>query len=1510
MGHLVLGNCGNHPKCESALSARVEGVRLLGEVPFSEDDYARLKSLVKTLFSGDMTQGTDVLQNETPVCLAFFLVWSGILYYREGDYWSSISDEVPGLDPQWQTTWGSCFISFLESKGLPSFDVPGSHRYVTPILLHGMIPDSCLDEYFKSLLYPLVTRDLVNLDDRGEIRFWLKQKREDHENRGKLEDETDSLKQRRSEIELAIRRYRLLADAWSNLGELEKLESEAGNMEELDRLPAQIGEWRTGNEQTRRRFQEELDRREKEKQRLEPAAGEYSEADRKFLESQPEIRRWVDILPRIEQLQAQERELYKRSEASCRKLTDVADSILTDRWTEEIGKTIQELPFAVLEEKVGRLARQADRRRSTDGWQPLIVKLRRIWSFIRSLFPEAEPHQQLPGGLQVAGREASEEQKRLVQDIEKILQALPVKTMEYSRAGPEFVQRLKQFGNIYSEYLRNRTAYETARRELEKERSVITSLAESLGLAPTDEICGLVKALEEGLAEAGKRKEKTEAAHEKIQSIEEHVKKLRAEQEVKCEESAAVDEILAVLGEGDIDLGLLRVDQRRKAHRKADELRAGLVSMLEVKTGVLDSLLQEKLAADRAGRDAKHHRSETARLERELAEVGETIVARERAMEKIPPPFAYENKPIGRFFLYAEELACEYLFQSARLLGHRLGYLPAGRPPDIKLPPRIIVKFDNWWDRFREEGSGDQAETEPSNDGLTMLCRGPEIYLDEARGEVKVHFPAQRRLPRPEEDHRAHLILEGGKDHSNLSGSGLWKEVRRIRLFVSTEKTVESEELSCFSLSFPADIYEFSFRFDNRIAKSWSFPGLTPEHPYLAFKDSSSRKQMIIPQPEGLPRGNMWLLVRGASTIVSGAEIIEECPLYGKWRGFKCLKIEAAEAAPLIITDAAGQKIQIQISQERSIVPQLHGGQRLENCRSDGVDIYVGAPPDLSFPVENRDDVSDWLLSVHPTPGLDSTCEKGIFLKLGELGTALGFSDGGDRVCIRLSDSRLLGPEPIGHFTVRLKKRSGKADWRARFCSVPSFQAKFEKDIYCLIQEDEDSPVVMTLSDLGGAVFKPRRPAKISNRLAGNCVRIETGLSESDITGLLEYKLTGKLRIKVPLMIGIPRLTWRIDGWPDDGYADETSRVEELWFGDWQDAGESLTLILNIPETVEGTGFLRLQGTEHEVRESIKNGQVRFNLLGFNDSLRAAVGQLTPLVFTVYGAGPVIEEAKIVDVRTKWEVGGLECYQDDDEDGTKILNIMWQEEMGKPEGVRKVRLWNVLNPAGVPHHVADVSEGKKSVEIHGRDVELCPKQKYRLQVIVETPQFEEEFGMPSRDALNTKDIEVEKEILKGRAVFKDVVDTHGSSWEINDGYAVQLKGMRIDDSIKKVKPTDEKDIPVIDESDSSKASYRSEEEVLFKPGNRGWYIGKISVNLPAEKRLFANANPVKIEIKQGHVIQAIEDRSGDGMCYCISCRELFFEKKCLHCGDERGIKCIDETNDGLRIKFALEKSSD
>lgn len=155
-GLAVLETCVSLGDCERVLFERLRKVKFIGEVELSSADLQKLTNLIATELAPNPKRGLRLLKQKAPASIAAFLVWQGIMEYKEGDYWTPALQAIGLEETRWQQELGKAFIKFLRRTDMPVFPIEGALRFVTPILLHGGIPQKCLDQFFDDVIMDML----------------------------------------------------------------------------------------------------------------------------------------------------------------------------------------------------------------------------------------------------------------------------------------------------------------------------------------------------------------------------------------------------------------------------------------------------------------------------------------------------------------------------------------------------------------------------------------------------------------------------------------------------------------------------------------------------------------------------------------------------------------------------------------------------------------------------------------------------------------------------------------------------------------------------------------------------------------------------------------------------------------------------------------------------------------------------------------------------------------------------------------------------------------------------------------------------------------------------------------------------------------------------------------------------------------------------------------------------------------------------------------------------------
>jgi len=120
---------------------------VLGYIELDVDEIEHMAGLIsKELVKPDF----NISESLT---ISVFLVWIGILYYQEGNFWMPVYKilRLPSQQPLWQRRLGEIFLKTVKKYGLIEFK--DELRYIMPILAHGCVPNFYLNDYFLNVIF-------------------------------------------------------------------------------------------------------------------------------------------------------------------------------------------------------------------------------------------------------------------------------------------------------------------------------------------------------------------------------------------------------------------------------------------------------------------------------------------------------------------------------------------------------------------------------------------------------------------------------------------------------------------------------------------------------------------------------------------------------------------------------------------------------------------------------------------------------------------------------------------------------------------------------------------------------------------------------------------------------------------------------------------------------------------------------------------------------------------------------------------------------------------------------------------------------------------------------------------------------------------------------------------------------------------------------------------------------------------------------------------------------------
>lgn len=1349
-GLAVLETCVSLGDCERVLFERLRKVKFIGEVELSSADLQKLTNLIATELAPNPKRGLRLLKQKAPASIAAFLVWQGIMEYKEGDYWTPALQAIGLEETRWQQELGKAFIKFLRRMDMPVFPIEGALRFVTPILLHGGIPQKCLDQFFDDVIMDMLEFKLVTGDD---ITDHLNSLREDEKTRVALEKELEILKEKELDCRKGL----------EDLASLINLRQQTAKVEEtIDASP----DWR--------QIPEDYETYRLEKLReLEDINGQISELQREeqlyrdkvsaftpqhdaVIQAGPMI---CAIRPELPQILCDKSELESllSDEAKC---VETLKGYIRDGRDGQSERLFERSSISGLSEfspvAVGALNAVADVLSELDAVKASTSKVRDEIS--QMTFEPQEPHDILwvgsasllaalliwliptysPLRLGVAAalallgcfsvilglrendRVSTDNKQRkacydatleevlkmqsMIEDCENKLRPLVDTVTSYCKLlkrKRELVESIAKWEHRLDSVLLQvglPGLKSKADEQSENKRgSEVQNEEESLGetksfkakfkiedLCDEDSLQRAVEPLTSSLDDAIQRSEDSRNAKEHLERcVLPQLSELRTKSADIKAHIEELDSAVARLGNGSFEAGLEELKAkyevlRRLAKAKVDmsRIRQSIRELMQTIPGLIDAEMDSIDDLLRL-RDARR---------KDLKELELSIEDTESKLQDYPPAYPYTDEPVQRFVIYGEDWAKKWITGAVEMLEltREKGDIPEGCMSG--LPSRVVQGFREWWESRKTVPEHERFSHEASRDRLPA----PKIMLDSINGDIKIVIDSLRfRLEQADNVRSASLVLTSSAYPGWSKTIPL--ELRRTRIpglvetdaveyalqildevcqeAASTHEGYDSSSVSPIATCLPglAKSYEVSLVIGDHRQKTWSVEVFDDASPCLIFHEDGK-----LIESRRLPRARVWFVLPSGWGFTKMLRIVEDatppylldaCRIY-------LIDLALLDSDKLVVGDGSGKEFEFRIESSRLSEPRLEGGRLIPGVLIDGNPLYIGGPPCLEIPFsdDRRTDTWDVLIRYGDEPLSES---KRFTLRESLQMTGVVAQD--DRIRIDLKLPGLLGPDPIGQYTVYVRqkdRRRLKASFT--FTVVPDFSYAFEPSVVFPV-EDDSSEVKLLVSTFEGAKFSVFSPARI---LSGeeNDYRFLVKPSEDTVAGKLSFASSDGRFLELPVRIDVPKVKWCLRERMEERGTDWSGNVQDVFIGDLS-SSQQLVLQLDVPRDV--TEVRLSLGDKQTARRPVKDGKAQIDLMQFMDTLRAggSVGEISGQAFDA--SGKVVGEGAILRLRWRWEVIGFSCEKKN-RFGVWHLEFKWKEE-GRVQN-RVLRMWRMDKP--------------------------------------------------------------------------------------------------------------------------------------------------------------------------------------------------------------------------------------
>jgi hypothetical protein len=650
----------------------------------------------------------------------------------------------------------------------------------------------------------------------------------------------------------------------------------------------------------------------------------------------------------------------------------------------------------------------------------------------------------------------------------------------------------------------------------------------------------------------------------------------------------------------------------------------------------------------------------------------EQIVAEWRATYH----YQHTNKPVRRFLEDGGKPAADLLSRCLEMARTADSEQHIPSPAELGLPERVVQKFEQWWNGFRQPLLSEQR----------MRLNRPYIERD-LYGEVRCILPEQK-LANGNDDLFVMEILADGQN-------------------------VCVTELTCYAagglaLTDPAECSlpparEYKVRLLRRTQplREWFFTGLSEEG-WIAFDE----RGRLLPGHR-LPRVPFWLLFDQALDPDAAIPLLEELPpgiaADARWADLNHYLIDPTEADALILFKPDGEKITLPLADER--MPLLDG-KTLFHCHSGELPVYTDEMPSVRIPLSQN----EWDIIVEDLTGQ---------IRLWQALRDVERRHEQTWAVIPLSQTTLLSDPLPGEYRVTLRSciTLGR-DQQFRFAFIRDFSFEFDQTFYL----DSESPRLTLLIDPSLTIQSENSAVKITRDDELAVIRLNSGART------LTLNISAGSQRALPLTLNIPRLRWMVRGLANhlsSGWLSEPLRAQREDF----EASDEITLVVQAPVDDSTDCVLELEGSQQRMKTKVRHGEVRFSLRPFHDSLRSLTTPVVRFTFTFTDSAGSERSVCPLLIRTRWIVDRFECRE------TRLVSFTWQDEehtrRQAPEQrtvtfclqdngrfqQRRIRLWNLLQPWESPQKI-DLPDGCDLMEI-SEPLSALSAGRYRIELFTE-----------------------------------------------------------------------------------------------------------------------------------------------------------------------------------------------
>lgn len=1001
--------------CEATLKPFVMGSQTVAEVVLDEEDLNLLARRIKFLFDTNPRDAVSLLERDYPSAFLCFMVWKAKTSYSEGVFWPPILESLGLSGVRWERQLGQAFQRCLEHLGLLQYEAPEALAYVTPVLFHGGIPDSCVDSFFRHVVASFARDGIV---DPRAIKHEVKILRKEDASYRKHKAEEKALRSEMSRIKRLLGR---LEDFHSKQKTLKHIVNQHRFWDPSVRVLDLLELWDEDGKRAKAllHINEEANKLAKLRDEALRTASQLTAAQEQVLGSAGDIMSLAALYRELESLEERCRvrkvlfgDIYHR-------LSDVAKSTLGVPWSTELGQELKAAGPGFLD-----AVREAITERDyalgqleAQGWVDKDVGVsgaevgKDVWK-ATELYRLRPPHSskapalarvgmavasagaaagvvtlRLPvfishtgllfGSLALAvaallcGMWASRirmemgQFERLADSLREALNAIqevcPSPVLTLSSAGLDALKEVCGLVDTFEELERDTLLVEEQIHGVSNEIDRLVERNPLLaGMAGYESVC-----LGQQLRQARLAEEEARRAKEHIRtSIDPKIKETWLLRLCFCLKSAVLGRRIEEFGGGDLQEGLLNLEMARADLPRVHEL----IDELADSGSLLVELGLEEEAFDAHPDYISDKRRELLDLKESMAErLAEVIEKKNRHRLAFPPSV---DEPVTRYILFGEDSALKVLQESVNLLrsggkGRGVDWSASAEPLD-----RLARRSYELW-----AGMLNEKEARTVSAGGWVRDSEPQVVFRGSSCDLYLRLPEQR-LPLHQAIGGVVLELKYGTPEL-----GQTVEHRELMVFREDEQWSRTEHIE-LPLLYPGGILNLNIKgkagpstgIETHVVGIANDSGKTlvdQEMPSWALKLPGAGKPVAFFRPssgleitDNLPRDLVWVVLAPSWRSLPDIRLIADNAMTGQWAGYRALCLDLAECAGTdIVFSSPEGRLSFKVLDGSSIQEPYLDGEKAP-ILLDSLPVYVQTLPSLVLCSNSLEDISDWHLQI------------------------------------------------------------------------------------------------------------------------------------------------------------------------------------------------------------------------------------------------------------------------------------------------------------------------------------------------------------------------------------------------------------------------------------------------------------------------------------------------------------------------------------------------------------------